>query len=72
MLLHELQRLKKLLLDLLWIRLNSLVVSILHFEPYLVLVLALQDKSTYIHLASSLVELLGGILEILLLLVDLI
>ena len=51
-LLHKLELLQDLLLDLLWILFYSLILSELEPLPHLVLLLTFQDESAYIDLVS--------------------
>ena len=66
-LLHELELLQDLLLDLLWILFDSLILSELKTLPHLVLLLTFQDESAYVYLVSRFEELLRCELEALLL-----
>ena len=57
-LLHKLELLQDLLLDLLWILLDPLLLAELQSLPHLVLLLTLQDESAYIDLVPRFEKLL--------------
>ena len=71
-LLHKLELLENLLLDLLWVLLDPLLISKLESLPHCILLLAFQDEPADIHLVSRFEKLLRCELEALLLPCDLV